>query len=90
MTDRTTNDPAQHVTATFIARQDPVTDQKGACTNVIGNHIQRAGTIVPDTERGRNRVDQVPEQVDVVIGVHALHDRRDTLETHTRIDRRLG
>src|SRR5690606_30981303 len=34
--------------------------------------------------------DQRPEEVDVVIVVHALHDRRNALEPHARIDRRPG
>ena len=32
----------------------------------------------------------VAKQVDVVVGVHALHHRGDALQTHAGIDRRLG
>ncbi|CSA47877.1 Uncharacterised protein [Vibrio cholerae] len=33
--------------------------------------------------------DQRLEYVDFVVGVHALHDRGNTLNTHARVHRRL-
>ena len=57
---------------------------------MIGDDAQRA--------RGKHRgageppggADQVLEQVDVVVGVHALHDGGDALETHAGIHRGPG
>ena len=57
---------------------------------MVGNHaqarrfqIRRAG----DLGRG---ADQRAEQIDVVVAVDALHHGRDALQTHPRVDRRLG
>ena len=87
--DRAPHDPPQHVAATFVGRQHAVDHQEGARADVIRDHAQRA--------RGEHRgpgeparlADQVLEQIDVVVGMHALHHGRDALESHAGVHRRL-
>ncbi len=87
--DRTTNDAALHVAAALVARGDAVQHQEGGGADMIGDHAQ--GLVVAvSTAGGRGRrIDEGAEQVDVVIAVHALHDRGQTLEPHARIHRRM-
>ena len=87
---RAAHDPAQHVAAAFVRGLHAVGDQERRGANVIGDHLAANSAC-----RSRVRVafaaacDQVPEQVDVVVAVHALHDSRDALEAHAGVDRRF-
>ena len=56
---------------------------------MIGDHVQRAVAVILDAERIGYRVDEMGEQIDLVVAVHALHDGRDALEAHAGVDRRL-
>src|SRR3569833_1566790 len=56
---------------------------------MVSDDTQRARCEVARTcELGR-RTDQVLEKIDVVVGMHTLHDGSDALEAHARVDRRL-
>ena len=89
VTNRATDDPPQHVAAALVGGQHPVNDEKGTGADVIRNHPQRrVGQIVRSCQARRRRHDAA-EQIDVVVVGHALHDRRNTLETRTRVDRGL-
>jgi hypothetical protein len=80
------HDPAQHVTAAFVAGNHAVHNKEGTGADVIGDDPQRrAGEIGGADQRSRRRNEPL-EQVDVVVGVHALHDRADTLQTHAGVD----
>ena len=83
----TADDPAQHVAAALVRGGDAVDDQKGAGADVIGDHAQGARGEHRGPRELARRADQVLEQVDVVIGMHALHDRRDALEPHAGVHR---
>ena len=83
------NNPAQDVTAALVSGQHAVDDQERAGADVIGYDIQRTRAVVFDTNGLGGCLDQVRKQVDFIIAVHALHDRRHALEPHARIDRRL-
>ena len=87
--DRAADDPAQHVTAPLVRRQHAIGDQERARADVIRDDAQRARLRVLRARELRRRKDQVAEQVDVVVAVHTLHHRCDTLEAHARIHRGL-
>ena len=89
MSNRPANDSAQDVSPALVAGQHAIDDQKRTGTNVVGDHVQRARTVVVDAERIRDRRNEVRKQVDLVIAVHALHDRRHALEAHAGVDRGL-
>lgn len=66
------NDPSQHVTAALVRRQHAVHDQECARADVVGDHAQRFVFVVAAAGEFLRGGDQVLEQVDLVIGVHAL------------------
>ena len=84
---RAPNDAPEHVAAPLVAGQHPVTNEECAGTDMVGDHLQGivAGGFLPE-QFGR-RLQQRLEQVDLVIGVHALHHRGDALQSHARIHR---
>ena len=86
----TTNDTTQHIAPAFVGRHDTVGDQEGTGTNVVGNHAQRLVVQIFGADGLGRRLDQCLEQVDFVVGMHALQYGGDTLQPHTGIDRRLG
>src|SRR5690606_27275275 len=81
---------AQYVAAAFVAGNDAVDDQEGARADVIGNDLQRVVFEVLDTGFARGGPDQVLEQVDFVVGMHALQHRGDAFQAHAGIDTGLG
>src|SRR6266540_5869682 len=90
MTDRAPDDAAKHVTPPFVPRDDAVHDEERAGADVIGDHLQRIVRQILCPGLARCAADEVLEEVDLVIGVHALQHRRDALKAHSGIDRRLG
>ena len=74
--DRAADDPAQHVAAALVAGNDPVHDQERAGADVIGDDLERVVREVLRPRLARRGADQVLEQVDVVVGMHALQARR--------------
>jgi hypothetical protein len=88
--DRSANDTAQHVTAALVAWNDTVHDQKCAGAYVIGDDAKRRRRQIASARCRRRGADQRPKQVDVVIAVDVLQDRRESLEAHASIDARFG
>ena len=86
------HDAAKDVTAAFIARQDTVGQQKAGRTQVVGDNAVAGSLVAFGLNAGQRfaGADQGLEGVGVVIVVHALHDRCDTLDAHARVDARLG
>ncbi len=89
MANRTTHDPAQHVAAAFVRRQHAVCNQERRGAHMVRDHAQRVRREIAGSRGLRRCRDQIPEQVDLVIAVHALHDGGDTLEAHARVHRWL-
>ena len=79
VTDRAAHDAAQHVTAAFVARNHAVDDQERARADVVGDHLQRVVGQIGHTGFTASRIDQRLEQVDLVVTVHVLQHRCDTL-----------
>ena len=90
MADRAPDDAAKHVTPAFISRDDAVHDEERAGADVIGDHLQRIIRQILCPGLARCGANQVPKQVDLVVGVNALQHRRDALQAHSGVDRRLG
>jgi len=89
MAHRAAHDPAQHIATAFIGWQDAIGDQKGRSAQMIGYHPV-AGLVVACCGGAGKRAgfgDQRLEQVDVVIVVHALHDRGNSFQPHAGVDR---
>ena len=87
MPNGTADNATQHVAAPLIARQHAVANQKGTGADVIGDDVERARAIVRHAEQLRRGIDELAEQVDLVVTVHALHHRGNAFETHAGIDR---
>ena len=92
MPHRAAHDPAQDIAAAFIGGQHAIGDQEGGGAQMIGDDAvacpHRAVRI--DAGGVGDGADQGAEQVDLEIGVHALHQRRDALQPHAGVDRRPG
>ena len=91
VTDCTTADTTQNVRTTFVTRNDAVSHGECASADVVGDHLQ--GRIVKIDVRctgffhsGLSGTEQVLEEVDVVVRVHALQHGSDTFQTHTRVN----
>ena len=88
--DRAADDAAQHIAAPFVAGNHAVGDQEGTGADMIGQHLERiVGEIVGFCFACRG-IDQRLEQVDLVVAMHMLQHRRDALQPHAGIHRRLG
>ena len=85
------HDTAQNIAATFVRRHDAIGQQEAGRAQMVGNHAVAGHLVALRLSTGQlfRRIDQRLERVRVVIVVHALHDRSDTLKTHAGIDRRL-
>src|SRR6056297_1080501 len=87
---RATDDAAQYVATTVIGRQNAVGDQERAGADMIGDDLQRGLLHVVGAGLLGRRPDQVREQVDLVVRMHALKHRRQPLQTHAGIHARTG
>jgi len=91
VTDGAADDPAQHIAATVIGRQGAIGNQESAGADVVGDDFQRwCGLVVFNAGDLGGGFQQIDEEVDFVVGVHALHDCGNALQTHAGIHRRLG
>ena len=88
--DGAADDAAEHVAASLVPGNDAVDDQEGAGADVVGDHLQRIVREVLRPGLARCGADQVAEQVDLVVRVHALQHRGDALQAHARVDAGLG
>ncbi len=86
------HDAAQDVAAPLVGGQHAVGDQEGRCAQMIGDDAVAGAVFSIRLDAGRlhARLDQRAEKVDVVIVVLALQHRRDALQAHAGVDRRLG
>src|SRR6266404_2663566 len=90
MTYRPPDDASQYIAAAFIGGHDTIDDQKRAGADMVDDHPQARRFEILSSGNLRRRSDQRSEQVDVVVAVHTLHDRRDPLQSHARVHGRLG
>ena len=79
------NDAAQHVAPTFIGRQHAVSNQEAAGTNMVSDHFQRRCVVLGTADGFGGGGQQVLEQVDLVVGMHVLHDGADALQAHAGV-----
>ena len=80
---------AEYVASALVARQHAVRNQEGAGTNVIGDDVERIRAVILNAQDIRRGLDEVSEQIDVVVTVHALHHGRSPLQAHSCIHRWL-
>src|SRR5690606_2123742 len=59
---------------------------EAARTDMVGDHAQRLVVQVAGTGEPGRSGDQVPEQVDLVVAMHALQHRGDALQAHAGVD----
>ena len=88
--DGAADDAAKHVAASFVSGYDPVHDKKGARADVVGDHVQRIVREVFRPRLPRRSAYQVPEQVDLVVRVHALENGCDPFQAHPRVHAGFG
>ncbi len=81
---------AQHITAPLVGGDHPVGDQEGTGADVISDDLERGVFQVFGPGQFGRGLDQVLKQIDLVVGVHALHHRREALQAHAGVDRGLG
>ncbi len=88
MAQGSSNDSAQHIATTFIARNDAIDNEEAAGADVVCNDPQRWVFDVGATGLTGGRADQALEEVDLVIAVHALEHRGNALKAHARVHAR--
>ena len=80
----------QHIAASFITRNHAVRQEEGAGANMIRQHLERRTFHIRARGFACRRLDERLEQVDFVVGMDMLQHRRNALQAHTGIHRRLG
>jgi hypothetical protein len=88
--DRAPDNASQHVAAPLVAGNHAIDDEKRTGADVIRDHLERIAREVLRMRLARGGLDQVLEQVDLVVRVHALQHRGNALEPHAGVDRRPG
>ncbi len=84
--DRAAHDPAQHITAAFVAGNHAVDDQERARANMVRDHLQRIVREIRRVGFAGCSLDQRLEQVDLIVAVNMLEHGGEALEAHARID----
>ena len=84
-------DAAQHIGAAFVARDDAVGDGERAGADVVSDHLEGRGFRIDGfaarlLKDALDAGEQVLEEVDVVVVVHALENGGNALKTHARVD----
>ena len=84
------HDPAQHISAPFVRRQNAICDQEGCGPDVISDNTVRGilRAIWINTGFGRNILNQRTHQVDVIVIVLALQHGRQAFQAHPCVDGR--
>ena len=87
------DDPAQHVAATLVGRNDPVGHQEGGGAQVVGNYPVGGGELVRGTvgtlHKLRHGIDDRREEVGFVVGLDPLQNHGEALEPGTGVDTRF-
>ncbi len=86
------HDAAQHVAAPLVRGQHAIGNEEARGAQVVGDDAVRGARLALGLDAGgidRGR-DERPEQVGVVVVVHALEHGRYALEPHAGVDRGLG
>ena len=79
MANSAAHDAALHIAAAFVAGHHTIAHQKSSGADVVGDHAQGAVFQVFATRFTGSGFDQSVEQIDFVIAVHMLQDRRQAL-----------
>ena len=91
---RAAHDLAQDVAPALVAGQHAVGDEEGRRAQVVGDHAHRhvvLGVLAVGLARpAADRLEEGCEEVGVVVGELALHDRRHPLEAHAGVDAGRG
>ena len=82
MPDGAANDPAQHVAAFFVAGDHPVGNQERTGPDVIGDDPEGLMLGLRGPGNLHRVAYEAPEQVRLVVGVNALHDRGQPFQAH--------
>ncbi|MNG87576.1 hypothetical protein D3C79_463900 [compost metagenome] len=90
MTHGAADDAAQHIAAAFVGGHDAVSHQEGAGADVVGDDAQGLVAQILGADDLGGLLDQRLEDVDLVVGVHALHDGGDALQAHAGVHGRTG
>ena len=88
--DGAANDAAQDITPPLVARGDAIDDEEGGGADVVGDDPQGLGVPVRRAGQLGGGGDEPYEEVDLVIAVDPLHDRRQALQAHAGVHRGLG
>ena len=88
--DRAPDYAAKHIAPALVPGDDPVDHQERAGADVVGDDFEGIVREILRPGFARGGADQVPEQVDLVVRVHALKHGGDAFEAHPRIDAGLG
>src|SRR5688500_12199578 len=87
---RAADDPPQHVAPTLVRGIDAVGDEEGGGADVVGKYAERyprlALGLVRASDPRRDRVEDRREEIALVVGIPALDDRGDPLESHAGVD----
>ena len=90
MADRAADDAPLHVAAAFVRGDHAVGHQEGGGADVVGDHLERVVREVLLAGLARGGLDQRIEDVDLVVAVHVLQDRRQAFEAHAGVDAGRG
>ena len=89
MTHGATHDAAEHIAPALVRRQHAIGDEEGGGAQMVGDDAVARLVLAGRRHTGEidGGRDQRLEQIDLVIVVCALQDRRDALEPHAGVDR---
>ena len=85
MADGAAHDAALHIAAPLVGRHHAVADQKSSGADVVGNHAQALVAQVGAASLAGGGADQGIKQIDLVIAVHVLQNRRQPLQPHAGV-----
>ena len=85
MTNCAADDAAQHIAASFVGWNHTIGDQERARTDVIGNYTQGRVRFIGAARCFHCRANQGNKQVNFVVGMHTLQNRRQTFQAHAGI-----
>ena len=84
------DDTAQHIAAPLVGRHHPVGDQETGRADMVGDHPQGFVFQVVAAGGPGGGLEQRLEQVDLIVGMHALLHRGDTFQAHAGVHAGLG